>query len=914
MFAQSFSANARALFALLCWACLSGICLNAEEHLSDPAPLMSLEETKRHGANRSKYLAPATRKNETQTPKADLQTFRDVIAPILEASCVDCHGSGNEEGNIRIDTLDPNLLQGEDVQWWVEVLAVLNNGEMPPPDQVDMDDDDRSTVVEWLSNEIQIASSVRRATGGHSSFRRLTRYETNHALQDLLGLPYEFAKDLPPEAHSDDGFQNSSEMLHMTVKQLDTYRQLARQALDRAIVLDEQPAPIYWSVSMEQNSQVDRQKQQSKLDKVAEEFKDDPEKKKAKIDTLRDTFQNTPRDTHYRNLTTGQKVSATWAYYSARYAMAPEDAPRVMPPAFDHVAVLPGGRNQKLIVELGDQLPDQGIMRVRVRASWLRDEDSSTNESQPPSLQLEFGWRASNEGRADMRISTTDTLVEASPDEPQIYEWDVPLGDIYPRNSVRGTSKLGVTPSPSEYIRFVNSSVSKAAIQIDHVEVVTPVNDQWPPKSHQKIFFASEHRDDEPRYAKEVLAAFMHRAWRRPPTEAELERKLTLFNSIRGHCESTEQAISEVLASVLSSPNFLYVVRSAGQETTESTPDRLTPDRLSPNELATRLALFLWCSVPDTELLELARNDELSSDEQLNAQVRRMLADPKAKRFSEHFVHQWLDLQLLDFLNVAETKPKLSPLLKDAMQREPIAFFHELLNENESVLQFIHADFAMVNERLAGHYQIPNVHGNHFRRVSLNSDPRRGGLLTQAGLLAMNSDGTDSHPLKRGVWLLESILNDPPPPPPPAVPEIDLADPEIAKMTLIERMADHRNHPACMSCHSKIDPWGIAFENYDAVGRWRDSIGGKPVVASATLFNQQELEGVEGLKRYLLEHRQDQFVRAMVHKLATFALGRPLTFSDHSRVDEIAAEVRQRGDGLATMIERLVASDLFQSK
>ncbi|MFG0264876.1 MAG: DUF1592 domain-containing protein [Rhodopirellula sp. JB055] len=911
MFAPPFHASARALLVLLCWWCLSGSSLTAEERSTVSTSSRSLDEIKHHGASRSKYLQPVTKPTEVKTPTADLQTFRDVIAPILEESCIDCHGPGNVEGNIQIDTLDPNLLEGDDVDWWVEVLAVLNNGEMPPPDELEMDDEDRRTVVEWLSGEVQVASTFRRATSGHSSFRRLTRYETNHALQDLLGLPYEFAKDLPPEAHSDDGFQNSSEMLHMSVKHLETYRQLARQALDRAIVLGEQPAPIHWSISMKQNSQIDWHQQQSKLDQLAEKLKDDPEKQKQEVDALRDTFQKTPRDTHYRNLTNGQKVSASWAYHGARYAKSPEDAPRVMPPTFDHVAVLPGGRNQKLIVELGDQVPDQGILRVRVRAAWLRDQDTSNDESHPPSLQLEFGWRASNEGRADMRVSLADQQVTASPDEPQIYEWDVPLGDIYPRNSVRGASKMGAMPSPSEYIRFVNSSVSKEAIQIDHVEVVAPVHDQWPPESHQRIFFASENRDDEQQYAKEVLTSFMHRAWRRPPSDAEVQRKLKLFTTIRDQCESMEEATSEVLASILSSPNFLYVVRAGENASSDLGPDA---DRLTPHELATRLALFLWCSVPDSELLELADNGRLTSAEELNRQIKRMLADPKAERFSQQFVHQWLDLQLLDFLNGAETKPKISPSLKEAMQREPIAFFHEMLQQDESVLQFIHADFAMVNERLALHYRIPNVHGNHFRRVTLQSDPRRGGLLTQAGLLAMNSDGTNSHPLKRGVWLLESILNDPPPPPPPAVPEIDLADPEIAKMTLIERMEDHRNHPACMSCHSKIDPWGIAFENYDAVGRWRDSINGKPVVATATLFNQQELSGVEGLKRYLLQDRQDQFVRAMVHKLATFGLGRPLTFADHSSVDQITAQVRQQGDGLATMIQQLVASDLFQSK
>jgi hypothetical protein len=240
--------------------------------------------------------------------------------------------------------------------------------------------------------------------------------------------------------------------------------------------------------------------------------------------------------------------------------------------------------------------------------------------------------------------------------------------------------------------------------------------------------------------------------------------------------------------------------------------------------------------------------------------------------------------------------------------------FHEILQNDESVLNFIHADYTMANERLALHYGLPGIYGNHFRRVKLDLNHRRGGLLTQAGLLAMNSDGTDSHPLKRGIWLLESLLNDPPPPPPPAVPEIDLADPEIAKLTLKERIEDHRNHAACMSCHAKIDPWGIAFENYDAVGRWRDQIKGKPVDATSLLFNNQKLNGMDGLKRFLLENRQDQFVRAMVHKMTTYALGRPLTFADHSRVDGITADVRKRGDGLATMILLVATSELFQSK
>ena len=247
------------------------------------------------------------------------------------------------------------------------------------------------------------------------------------------------------------------------------------------------------------------------------------------------------------------------------------------------------------------------------------------------------------------------------------------------------------------------------------------------------------------------------------------------------------------------------------------------------------------------------------------------------------------------------------------MQEEPVAFFHTLLQENGSIIDLIHADYAMLNERLAQHYGIKNVYGNHFRKVAIPQDSHRGGLLTQAGLLAMNSDGKDSHPLKRGIWLLENLLHDPPPPPPPAVPEIDLADPEILKMTLKERMEDHRNDPACMSCHAKIDPWGVAFENFDAVGSWRDKIGEKPVDSSSLLFNKQKLHGMEGLKRFLLDNRQDQFTRAMVYKVTSYALGRPLSFSDRSEIEAITADLRQKGDGLTELITLIVTSDLFSS-
>ena len=270
-------------------------------------------------------------------------------------------------------------------------------------------------------------------------------------------------------------------------------------------------------------------------------------------------------------------------------------------------------------------------------------------------------------------------------------------------------------------------------------------------------------------------------------------------------------------------------------------------------------------------------------------------------------------MEELDFLKFdTKVHGRVDPLLVESMKREPVAFFSEVLGQNRSIFEFLDSDYALLNDRLARPYGLPEVLGHQLRKVALSPDDRRGGLLAQAGLLAMNSNGKDSNPLKRGIWILENLLNDPPPPPPPAVPEIDLADPDILKLTLKQRMEDHRDDPACASCHSKIDPWGIAFENFDALGRWRDMVRGAPVDASSMLFNKEELHGIKGVKDYLLNNRQKQFSRAMTHKLASYALGRPITFSDRLEVDRISTELREGGGGLRDLVLLIVKSDLFQ--
>lgn len=878
-----------------------------DSHVVSPESetLPTLEELKATGVLRSNLRKQSSGTETNEAPAAKLEVFRKEIEPVLMKACVRCHGSETQEGNIQIDTLDPDLLHGDDVDWWLEVLAVVSNGEMPPADAGELSDDDRSKVIEWLSSEIQVASTVRRAEQGHSSFRRMTRYEYSYALQDLFGLPYDFAKDLPPEPTSEDGFQNSSEVLHMSAIQFATYRELSRDALQRATVRGERPAPLYWGISMKAASSAEWAKQEEQLEKVRQTHKDDPEKLKQELERQVAEFKIRPNRVYYHDLTAGRSAIVSWNYSGANYAWKPTLSLPKVPEYSGQVAIIPPGK--KLIVELGDQVPEEGTLRVRVRASR-----SSVEDNHIPSLQLEFGWQASNDSQATVRISDHDIPIDAVPGQPQFYEWNVPLSEIYPRNSFRHTSKMGDLPSPSEYVRLVNSSVSLGDIQIHYVEVTAPAFEHWPPESHTRIFIDSANKADEISYAGDILSSFMERAWRRDVTATEIDKKRALFTRIRPECDSFQEAVIEVLATVLNSPNFLYLARS---EQPPAADGISTSERLADFELATRLSMFLWCSTPDKELREIAASGRLSNHSVLIGQVRRMLSDARSRRFSKHFVRQWLGMQLLDFLKVdRKVYTQFDSSLKEAMQEEPVAFFHEILQNNHCILDFVHADYTIANERLAKHYGLSDVHGNQFRRVNFEPQHRRGGLLTQAGLLAMNSDGTDSHPLKRGIWMLERLLNDPPPPPPPAVPEIDLADPEIAKLTLKQRIENHRDHAACRSCHSKIDPWGIAFENFDAVGSWRTQIQGKPVDASSLLFNGQKLDGMDGLKRFLLENRQDQVARAMVHKLTTYALGRPLTFGDLSSVEQITADLRRQGDGLATLVTLVATSELFLAK
>ncbi len=850
---------------------LDGVSLKGAQLAVPP----TIEELRSEGRKLSKYLDTKALAVPDGPPEADLATFHSEIQPLLKASCVKCHGPDKQKGDFRVDTLDPDMVNGADGAWWVEVTDTISQGEMPPPDEEDVElaDDDRAKVVDWISQELLVASQSQRSEQGHTSFRRLTRYETSYALQDLLGLPYDFAKDLPPETESEDGFQNSSEMLQMTAAQFETYREIAHTALTKATVRGEQPTPVRYVITgetTEDNFQSGKIRSLKNLKSSKEADSPKTQEKIAKLE--QDLWKYNPQSAHFIDLRSGQGFTARSGYGKNSFRPVAAEQSAAVPAVSDYVLSLPRGQSQ--LIDLGDSLPASGTLRLRIRA-WR----SSTASPSAPDLRVDFGYQPSNNSKTSFPVG--EMTIAATADSPEIYDLDIPLGEIS-RNAFRGKFPLGKRPNPSEYLVFLNrySGREDGGIHIDYIEVTAPYYETWPPASHRRIFAEGSDLDARPR---DILRDFIHRAWRRPATDAELDKKLALYHAIRPSCDDAQAAMIETLATVISSPHFLYIVQ---------TPQPTDYD------LATRLAMFLWSSVPDQPLLQLAASGSLSDPAILTQQIERMLTDERAERLAHHFVRQWLGMTLLDYQEIDKD-------LRSAMGREPIEMFAEMLREDSDILDFLHADYTVINERLANHYGIKEVYGSEFRRVSLQPDSKRGGILTQAGLLAMNADGKHSHPLKRGIWLLENILHDPPPPPPPAVPEIDLADPRILEMTLKERMADHRNDAACASCHEKIDPWGIAFENYDALGRWRteDSLG--------ILFNGDKLQGMDGLKRYLLELRQDQFASAMTHKLASYALGRPMSFGDRTSLEQITAQTRRDGDGLKTLIRNIILSDLF---
>jgi len=448
-------------------------------------------------------------------------------------------------------------------------------------------------------------------------------------------------------------------------------------------------------------------------------------------------------------------------------------------------------------------------------------------------------------------------------------------------------------------------------LYVDYVEFHGPVDGKLPepPAAHRRLFVAAPSAGRPRREAaSEILARFLPLAFRRPLAEGELERFLKLHDLAEKQGDSFEAAVKVPLQAALVSPHFLFRVE---KDLAGGDPKGVHP--LTDGELASRLSYFLWSSMPDAELIDVARQGKLRDPGVLEGQVRRMLRDPKSRALAENFAIQWLQLRRLEGYQPDPRRfPSFDEPLRQAMLQEAVLLFDAVVREDRSVMDLLGADFTFLNDRLAKHYGIPGVEGPEMRRVAL-SDPRRGGVLTMAAVLTATSNPTRTAAVKRGKWVLETILGTPPPPPLPDAGELKDETDADRRLSLRQRLEKHRADPSCAACHRRMDPIGFGFENYDGIGAWRDRENGQAIDTAATLPDGSSFKGPVELKNLLLRRRED-YVKCLAEKMLTFALGRGVEYYDSLAVKEIRRKLADNGYRISTLVLEIAKSYPFQHR
>lgn len=555
--------------------------------------------------------------------------------------------------------------------------------------------------------------------------------------------------------------------------------------------------------------------------------------------------------------------------------------------------------------------PGLGTIRTATRARVaglyrLRFEAQAVNTDKALTLLVYIGSYGSK-SPANRLVGGFDV-----PDKRTAIEFTLPMTAldsirVFPFEIVKHYGKL---PPPG----------AEPGLVVHGVEVDGPIHDVWPPAPATRLLGDRDGTQATLADAQAILRRFAPRAFRRPVLEEELAPYFALLKSRFDRGYRFEAALRVALKAVLCSPDFLYLAAP--------------PGRLNDFDLASRLSYFLWSSTSDDTLTELAARGELGKPAVLRQQVERMLKDPKAAAFTVNFTGQWLSLRHLQATTPDRNLyPDFDDLLELSMPRETHLFFEEILQGDRSVLEFLHADWSMLNERLAAHYGIAGVKGNAFRKVTLPTDSHRGGVITQAAILKVTANGTSTSPVARGAWVLSHLLGTPPPRPPKDVPALE---PDVRGATTIrEQLAKHKEIASCAACHARIDPPGNALENFDVIGGWRENYRiaragprkmiptgrgrttwmhfGPKIEAADELPGGRAFKDVDGLKQLLLED-PDQFTRGLAEKLMTYATGHELEFADRPVIERMVADLKQQHHGFRALIHALVQSDTFRNK
>jgi len=541
--------------------------------------------------------------------------------------------------------------------------------------------------------------------------------------------------------------------------------------------------------------------------------------------------------------------------------------------------------------------PALGQYRVRISAQPYR------NQGRPLVVHVNCG----NPNHPDERYCAV------AEDKPSLIEF---VAHMAPGNTVR------ITPYGFGLIYIKNLAAYEGpGLAIDWVEVEGPLTDTWPPESHQRLFGTIDLKKATLVEAEQVLRSFIPRAFRRPVADNKVQKYIAFLRArVANDSDTVEEALRQALLAVLCAPDFLMLYE--------------TPGPLDDFALAARLSYFLWRSMPDPQLMDLAAQKKLRSPEELRRQVERMLQDPRAAALPEQFLGQWLGLRQIDATTPDRTLyPEFDDYLKYSMLKEPQLLFQEMLRNDLKIQCFIDSDFSMLNDRLARHYGIEGVEGPELRKVKLPPDSHRGGVLTMAAVLKVTANGTVTSPVLRGAWLHDRIMGQPLQLPSDLM--VPAVEPDIrGALNIRDQLAKHRTVAQCASCHQKIDPFGFALENFDPIGGYRTSyraLGkfpkanvkiydkpvqyshGLPVQAGDVMPNGKRFKDSDELKTILLDD-PTPVVRTVAEKLLVYATGNPVRPADRAAVDDLLRRVRDKNDGLRALVQEMVQSDLFRNK
>lgn len=794
---------------------------------------------------------------------AGVAAGKEPFEPFLEKHCLKCHGPEKGEGDVRIDRLSRDFGLGAEAHLWAEVMERVNSGEMPPKGEARPTREEIAAFVTSLDGKLKEGRASRMAARPAVTHYRLSRKEYQNTAYDLLGVRYDPSK--PGELNEDSlwhGFERIGSELSLSPSHVDRYYRAAEIILDRAL-----PA-----TSVETR----------KVRKTAAEFRygggDEPQE-------AMDRF--------------GIKRPLRCLLFPGRLqnALAPN-----------------------WLGKTGTE--HSGLYRLRLQASGIRPVGG-----QPAHLSI--GKETGEE--------TVDGLIEfdvtAPEDSPQVYEFEVFLEmpvrldfcvvatDVIDRrqgaafrNALASRSYLfthssdTVLLNPSAPQMFDDQGNGLfSTVLVDWIEWEGPLETDEE-RSRRAGLVPPDDATDET--VAGYLQRFAERAWRRPVEAAELDVYLNAYRSERDAGESIGDAYRLAMQGVLSSRHFIYLVEGAPEVRTS----------VNDWELASRLSYFLWSSMPDDALFEAAKAGTLRG-EGLGDVVDRMLADGKANRFVDDFARQWLQLHRVGmFPPDKKLYPNYDAWLESSMAAEPIEYFRELLAKNLPVDALIDSDWTMANARLCDFYGLPEPSTEGFQRVSLRPEDHRGGFLTMGAVLGLTSDGTRHRPVHRGVWLSEAILGKTPPPPPANVPAIEPTPPQSPKATIRQKLEAHRSDVNCAACHEKIDPLGIAWDNYDAIGQWRTKelvsggVGEDPSIdPSGVLADGRRFNDPVEFKRLLLEDR-DKVARALIEHLCTYALRRVLTVDDSEGIEKIVANTKRKGYRVRDLVREVAISDLMRKR